>query len=133
AAERLHRDVVSADRGPRAGRAEAGDRAGDDLRIDALERGMIDAKAAEHAGAEIVIDDVGDLHEREEGGETFRVLEVEAEARLVALEREGEALRLGDALALRPQWPRRFRRRRLDPDHLGAEMTEDFRAVRPGD
>ena len=131
-AERLHGDIVGADLGPRAGRAEAADRAADDGRVEPAQRGIVDAEAGEHAGAEIVVDHVGARDEAQEGGLALGALQVERHARLVALERIVETVLVADRRFGRGR-PALLRAGRVDADHLGAERGEDLGAERAGD
>lgn len=68
--------------------AEAGDRAGDDAPVHQRKGFVVDAQPRRHADAEVVEHHVGAPHEVEEHGLASRALEVDADALLVAVERE---------------------------------------------
>ena len=73
------------------------------------------------AGAHALEQHVGVLDEREHGLDRLGALQVERDARPAA----GEQVGLAGARADRAARP-------LDPDHVGAEVGQDRRGVRPG-
>ena len=115
------RDLVDAGtRRVGAGLAEARDRAVDDLRIDLLDRLVVDLEAVLHVGAVVLDDHVGLLRELHEDRVAFLALEVERDRLLVAVQvLEVEAV----AAAAHGVGAAGFGRR-LDLDHLRAPVGE---------
>src|ERR1043165_1027113 len=104
----------------------------DDLRIDALQRVVGDAQPLGLIATQIVEPRIGRAHQLVEYAARLRVLQVEREAALVAVER------LEEMAVARPEVVRADRaadvaalRRVLDLDHLGAEVAQQHAAERP--
>jgi hypothetical protein len=103
--------------------AVAGDRAGDDARVDRSQRLVVDAEAFADAVAVVVEDDIGDADEIEEGFAPLRVLEVDGEAALAPVVAD-EAQSVG---------AERVAVGRLDLDAIGAPVGEDAGGEGAGD
>ena len=113
--------------------AEAGHAAGDDAGVDRAERRVVDAEPLRHAGAEVVHDDVGPGRELVKEGAPFRPLEVDADALLVAVEREevGTHALVGVAGVVPQQAARHLAGAgRLHLDRLGAEIGQQHACER---
>src|SRR6185295_467692 len=109
-------------------RTEALDRAHHDLRIDLVDLLPGEAEAIEHAGAEILHDDVALLQQIDEHLLAFGALHVHGDRALVAVEhREVEAVGLRHVAQLAA---RRVAHRILELDHVGAHPREQLRAGR---
>jgi hypothetical protein len=129
-------DVVAGMLGPGAGLAVTGDRAIDDARVDRLHRLVADAQLVHHAGAEAFEDHVGIPGQAQEGGHAGGLLEVEAQAFLVAIDHAEEdavaAFASGGALTRTHGAGVVAGARVLDLDHLGAEVGQMHGRHRPG-
>ena len=86
AGARLRQKVLTGPLDPRALVAVAGDRGIDDAGIDRPDRGVVEPEALDDAGPEILQHDVGLADQLSERGEVGRVLEVEREAFLGAVD-----------------------------------------------
>ena len=108
---------------------EAADGGEDDSRVDLAEHGVAEADAFQVAGREGLDDDVGGLHELLEDTAAIRRLDIEGDAPLVGVEGEPvEALlRVRLVMVERAPVATRVAARRLDLDHVGAEVSH-----RPG-
>ena len=98
--------------------SESRDAAVDDPRVDRAHRVVVDAEAVLDVGAEVLDHDVGTPRQREEDLAAARVLQVERDAALVAvqvLEVGAVAAAAGDVVVGAG---------RLDADHLGAPVGE---------
>src|SRR6185503_7276463 len=97
AAHRLHREVEAALLLARTFLAERGDRAVDERGLFCPERGVSKAEAIHYAGAIVLDQHVGREHERARARLVRRILEVERDRALVAVERgEVFAVATGD-------------------------------------
>src|SRR5690606_27716736 len=100
-AHRLRHVLVGLEFGVRPGRAEALDRAHDDLRIDLMYLLPGEAEAVEHTGAEVLHDDVARLEQIDEDLLAFGRFHVHGDRALVAVEhREVEAVGIRDIAQL---------------------------------
>ena len=114
--------VVPRPLAPRAGLAVARDRAIDDVRVVGLQPLVIDAEASCDAGTKALDDDVRLLHQLFNDVPGRGRFQVEGQASFVAI--------LGIELHRDVGAPG-IAARRLDLDHLGAEVGEDRRGERP--
>jgi hypothetical protein len=78
--------VVTGEVGPGAGLAVAGDGAVDDARIDRPHRLVADAELVHHAGPEALENHVGIARQAQENLDARRLLQVQAQALLVAID-----------------------------------------------
>ena len=101
-----------------------------------MQRLDAEAEPLEHAGAEVLDEDVGPVDEREQHVLVGRVLEVEGDRLLVAVGRQ-EVRRLAPSLLAdegrSPAAGVVPAARRLDLDDPGALVGEHHRRVRPGE
>jgi hypothetical protein len=97
----------------------------DEARVELRERLLAEAEPLHRAGLEVLAEDVGAGDELEHDLAAARILGVDGDALLVAVE-EGEEARAGAH-----ELPRVVAAERLDLDHLGAEVAEDDPAGRP--
>src|SRR5262249_49534104 len=106
-------------------RAEALDRGIDDARVDLLDAAPGEALPIEHAGSEILDQDVALLQEPDEDVLAMGRFHIDGDAALVAVQHgEIEAVRIGNVAQLGTRdiaAPRQ-----LDFDHVGAEPGEDL-------
>ena len=114
--------------------AESGHAAGDDARVDRIERRVVDAEPLGHAGAEVVDDDIRLGRKLVKKGAPFRPLQVDADALLVAI--EGEKVRahalVGVAGIVAQQAAGHLAGAgRLHLDRLGAEIGQQHRREGP--
>src|SRR5205814_9788830 len=114
----------------RALEAKAPDRAVNEARVDRRQRLVAGPEPVHHAGAVILDEDVRVGNEAAQDVGTRLLLQVDDEALLVAIDAE-------EIVALARDKGREMPRlvpepRRLDLQHLGAEIAETLRAKRPG-
>jgi hypothetical protein len=109
--------------------SERRDRAVDQRGLARTEPVPAQPEALHHAGSAVLDEDVGLEHERARRVAGRRVLEVERDRALAAIDRR-EVL----GVAVRDRWPlpHRVALGRLDLDDLGAEVGEQHAAERPG-
>ena len=107
--------------------AEAGDAREDDARVDLLERFVVDAEAELHVGPVVLDHDVGGLRQLHEDRDALRVLEIERDRALVAVQvlEIRPVARAAHGVLLEAG-------RRFDLDDVGAEVGELAHAGRPG-
>ena len=130
AAHRLRHVLVRLEIGVRSARAEALDGAHHDLRIDLVDLLPREPEAVEHAGAEVLHDDVALLQQVDEDLLALRRLHVDGDRALVAVEhREVERVGVRHVAQLAA---RRVALRVLELDHVRAEPGEKLRAGRTG-
>ncbi len=120
-----------------AGEAVAGHRDENDLLADGAERVVGEAELFEHVGAIVLDHDVGHRDEAQHELAAFRLGEVDGAGVLVAIVGIEVGGLVIDALVFaRAEEAERAkevpRARRLDLDHLGADIAEEARAVGPG-
>lgn len=127
AGHRLDHEVEAAAAGIRTGLAEAGDRTQHQSRVARMQRFPAQAQPLHNAGAKILQHHVGAVDQVPEDQEVVGVLEVEADAALVAVpQHEGGAFALDEGrraahgIALRA----------FDLDYVGAEVAELHAAER---
>ena len=101
--------------------AHARDRAVDDRRVDREHVAVADAETVGDAGTEALDDDIGLACEVEGAGPVGRVLQVEHDAALVGVEAHEQ---LGVPA-------HRVAPRRLDLDHVGADLGKELRGIGP--
>jgi hypothetical protein len=130
AAHALRDDVEAAFLPVGAGLAEAGNRRIDDARVDFLDRLVVDAELFGDARPEILDDDVGRGGELHEYFLALRLLHVERDALLVAIEHR-KAIALVVDLGLEAARAVAFGKS-FDLGHVGAHVREHQRAVRSG-
>ena len=132
AGEALHHVVVAAFRRPRAGHAEARERAAHDAGVHVLQLVVGEAELGRLVAPEVRVHRIGDAHEVVEDRRRIRVAEVERDRLLVAVERleEDRVLALLEGRHVAPDVTPRGRI--LDLDHLGAEICQLQGAPRPG-
>ena len=121
-------DVVPDEAGVRAGLAVAAERAVDEAGVAGADGVVVDAEALDDARTEAFDDDVGVLGELEEGFLGARVLEVEADRALVAVEGPVGLRALAHAHLHAAAGARGF----FDDDDVGAEVAEEHGAVGAG-
>src|SRR5256885_7287559 len=114
----------------RALEAKAADRAVDEARVDRRQRLVAESEPVHYARAVILDEDVRVGNETAQDVGTRLLLQVDDEALLVAVDAE-------EIVALARDKGRKMPRlvaepRRLDLQHLGAEIAETLRAKRPG-
>src|SRR5947208_13102772 len=114
----------------RALEAKAADRAVDEARVDSRQLLVAEPEPVHHAGAVILDEDVRVGNEAAQDVGARLLLQVDDEALLVAVDAE-------EIVALARDKGRKMPRlvaepRRLDLQHLGAEIAETLRAKRPG-
>ena len=127
-AHRLCHVLVCLEIGIRARRAEALDRAHDELRIDLVDLFPREAEPLEDAGAEVLHHDVGLLQQVDEHLLALGRLHVDDDRALVAIEHR-EVERVGVRHVA--QLPARgIALGRLELDHVGAHPREQLRARR---
>ena len=135
-ADGLDDEVVAGPVGRRAARSVARDREVDEPRVQGPERLVVEAEPGEAIAPEVLDQDVGVGQQPAQDGRAVRVLEVEAEAALVAVDREeiggGPRPGLDRADPWRTPAAGRIAVRWLDLDDVGTEVAEEHRAVRPG-
>ena len=108
------------------GLAVAGDRAIDQPRIDLAQRLVAEPEAVHHAGAEILDQDIGFRDQPMNERDRIGILEVEREASLSRI----ELAEIGAvAVADRRAQPHVVAFRRLDLDHLRADVGQQPRAI----
>jgi hypothetical protein len=113
-----------------AGLAVGGDRAVDQPRVDRQQVGGGDLQALAHRQREIGDEDVGRADQALQHAQALAMLEVDREAALVARRQLPPVV--GDLARHRRRGPPRIAgARRLDLDHLGAEVREDGRRRGP--
>jgi len=128
-AHRLRDVLVGLEVGVRAARAETLDRSHHDLRVDLVDLLPREAEAVEHAGAEVLHDDVALVQQVDEDRLALGALHVDDDRALVAVEhREVERVGVGHVAQLPA---RRVALRRLELDHVRANPREQLRARRP--
>ena len=108
--------------------AEAGDAAVDDALVDLLQRLVVDAEPVLHVGPEVLDHDVGLLDQPQERGAARRVLQVERDAALVAV----QVLEVGALARAARSLAAALVRRHLDLDDVGAPVGELAHAGRAG-
>ena len=86
AAFSLHHSIIASLALPRAGLSESGDRAVDQTRVRRRQRGVVKSQLGQRAGAEVLHDDVGARQQPVQDLPSFRVLEIEGDALLVAVD-----------------------------------------------
>ncbi|MNN09333.1 hypothetical protein D3C81_1222110 [compost metagenome] len=132
AAEALDHEVIARAFGVGAGLAETGDRAVDQLRIDLLQRRIVEAIRLKSADLEVFQHDVGFCRQFADDALAFRLGEVDGDGLLVAVGRK----EIGRLAGVAPVGVLEERRapvagvvadvRALDLDHFGAEVGEDL-------
>ena len=131
AGERLHQVVLPGARGIRTGAPVAGRGCIDEPRVARAECVVAQAGAVHHAGAEVLHDHVGEIHQLEDSLEVAWILEVDLHTALVAVEGEegiGLAVRAcGEDAPL----PHPLAVLLLELDHVGAEVAQDLGCERP--
>jgi hypothetical protein len=127
--------VVARTIAPRPGLPVARDRAVHDLRVRRAHRVVADAEPVEHARAEGLQHDVVLAHEAEQHVASLRLLEIEPDRALVAVQREKERGLRALVGALVKGWrpPDVVAAAGvLDLEHVGAVVGEQQRAEAPG-
>ena len=132
---------IGADACPRI--PEAADTAVDDARIARRHSLIADPQPVHHAGAHVLDDRIRPFAQLEQDLAVRRVLEVEHDATLVAVDAGEEAAEVDTvrptlARPLESRWERRYPTRsvaagRLDFDDVGAEVAQQRRSVGPGE
>ena len=117
---------------PGPGGPEAAEGAADDARIHVLELGVGEPEPGGQIAPHVVEDGVGDLHEIVENGAARRVLEIEGERLLAAIERLEVERVLLVQVGRHVAGAVAAHRGILDLDHLGAQVGEDLRAEGAG-
>ncbi len=132
AAQALDHEVIAGALGIGAGLAEAGDRTVDQLRVDLLQRFIVEAIGLEPADLEVLQQDVGLGRQFANDALAFRLGEVHRHRLLVAVGRQVVG-RLAGVVAFGILEERRApgagvvaAAGALDLDHLGAEVGEDL-------
>ena len=128
--DRLHDQVVAGQRGAAAG-AEAGDRGVDDARVGRRHRVVVEPEAGQPAGAEVLQQDVGPAGQLAGQRGVLLVLEVERDRALVAV--DAEVVGRDAVPDRRHPGAGVVAARALHLDHLGAEVGQQHRRVRPGE
>ena len=135
-ADGLDDEVVAGPVGRRAARSVARDREVDEPRVERPQRLVVEPEPGEAIAPEVLDQDVRVGQQPAQDRRAVGALEVEAEAALVAVDREeiggGPRPGLDRADPRRTPAAGRIALRWLDLDHLGAEVAEQHRAVRPG-
>jgi hypothetical protein len=129
AGDGLHHEVVAGIAGTGAG-PEAADRRVDDRGIGGRDRLVVQAEPAQPPGPEVLDHHVGACGELAGDRHVVRVLQVERDGSLVAVDAE-EVRRLAVAHRWHPG-PGVVAARTLHLDHLGAEVREQHGGVRSG-
>ena len=127
---RLDDRVVHRLADPRPDVAEAADGGIDDVRCDTTDVGLADTQPVDHAGAEVLHEDVGALGEIEHDLASTRVLHVDGHRALVAVDVEEHRRHAGTLVAERAHVVADVRN--LDLDHVGALVCQDHRRPRAG-
>ena len=116
--------------GGRPGLAVARDRTIDEVGLRGLQHGVVEPEAGHHAGAEILDHDIGGRDQAADDLDRLGPLQVEDDALLAGVElAEGGA----GAVAQRRARPHHVALGGFELDHLGAEIGQQPRAMRPGD
>ena len=129
AAERLDHRIVDRLVRPRAFLAEAGDRQVDDPRIDRRDVIVADAESLDHAGAEVLHEDIGCPGDLQQQVAAAGLLEVDGNRALVAVDVEERRRQAAAPVAERAGMVAPARR--LDLDHVGALVAQDRGRPRP--
>jgi hypothetical protein len=112
--------------------AVGGDRAVDEARVDREQALSVDLQTLAHRQGEVGDEDVGRAEQTVKHRQPRGVFQIDGEAPLVAGRQLPPVIRdLAGNRGRRP--PRIAGARRLDLDHLGAEVREDGGRCRPGD
>ena len=128
---RLHDEIERRTVAVRSVLPETGDRAVHDARLPLANALVVDAELCDGPDAKVLEHDVGALEQPEEDRFAFRMLEIERDALLVAIEVD-EVRRLA-AVERRPPRARDLAAERLDLDHLRAIVAEHRRRERSGE
>ncbi len=123
APRRLHGEVVARPRSQGAHRPVARDAAVDERRIEGVQRVVVDAPGGGSALAVVLDQDVGAGRQAVQGGPALRLLQVEHQASLVAVDRQV----VGGLAAGKRRAPGAglVAVRLLDLDHVGAQVGEE--------
>ena len=132
AAAGLGDQVQAGAHGPGAGLAEARDAGIDQARVDGLQRGVVDLQPRSHAGAIVLDEHVGAAHQFVEGFKPLRVLQVDLDAALVAVQREEAAAVLALEFEAHGAAGLITHARCFDLDHVGAHVAQQHAAIGAG-